>query len=80
MLPGPFETTSATAVPRGTVEPAFGACATTIPFGFAAASRVTFEPSFASCSWNFADCTAIPVTFGTVDVAAAVVVVDFLWS
>ena len=55
MRPGPFETTSATAVPRGSVVPAFGAWATTMPFGFAAASRVTFEPSFAACSWNFAD-------------------------
>jgi hypothetical protein len=54
MLGGPFETTSATAVPFGTVAPGFGACATTMPFGFAEAARVTLAPSFAARSWNFA--------------------------
>ena len=67
---GPFETTSATAVPRRTFEPGFGACARTMPFGFAALRRVIFEPSLASSSWNFADWYAIPVTLGTVVVAA----------
>jgi hypothetical protein len=51
---GPFETTRTTGVPCGTDFPFFGVCATTIPFGFAAALRVSFVVSFAWRSWNCA--------------------------
>ena len=63
---GPFDTTSFTAVPCATELPSCGDWSTTIPFGFVAALRTTFDRSFAWLSWNSAAWKRIPVTFGTV--------------
>jgi len=78
----PFDTRRVTTVPCGTDAPCFGDWPTTIPFGFAAALRSTFDASFAWRNWNCADCTRMPVTFGTDDfdeTATAAAVESWWW-
>jgi hypothetical protein len=67
-LAGPFETTSVTVVPRGTVPPALGDCLMTTPFGRSAATCTSTEPSFALLNWNRAETEELPTTFGTMTV------------